>query len=79
MNAFIKKASIFCIGGALFIGGIEIGTAFGKGYTIGLMKKTDLNADEIMKSLDHAKMTKLQKIRLGIIKDVAQWVDEKES
>lgn len=79
MNAFIKKASIFCIGGALFIGGIEIGSVFGKGYAIGLMKKTDLNTDETLKALDQVKMTKLKKIRLGIIKDVAQWVNEKES
>ena len=79
MNTFIKKTIRVCIGGALFLGGMELGSVFTKGQVLGVMQKTGLNANEMLQRLEEIDKTKMQKMRVYLIKDVAQWSSKTES
>ena len=79
MSSFIKKAIKVCIGGALFLGGMELGSVFAKGHVLGVMQKTGLNANEMLQRLEEIDKTKMQKMRVYLIKDVAQWLSKTES
>ena len=79
MNTLIKRAGKICLGGALFVGGAEIGAVFAKGHLLGIMQKTGFDADQILEGLENMDKTTMQKIRVYIIKDVAQWSSKRES
>lgn len=78
MNSILKKASGVCLGGALFVVGFELGAAFGKGQILGIMQATGLNANELLEQFETIDKTKMQKIRVCFIKDVARWSCEKK-
>lgn len=79
MNTFIKRAGKICLGGALFVGGVEFGGVFAKGYVLGIMQKTGFDANQMLEKLEDMDKTAMQKIRAYIIKDVAQWSSKRES
>lgn len=70
MNKIVKG----CITGALIIGAFELGGKFGTGHTLGLMARSQLSVEEILQELK-----KSNKLSAWFVRDVAEFIEKKES